>query len=102
MSLYVTDKSKWQVGDRVVCVKTYPPGLRKGDTGTVVRADVGKVLIVHWDEYVSARHSASCNVPDGHGWYLHDESEIALLEPEDLGEINLKGADISCMFGTLF
>ena len=83
------------VGDRVICIKGYGPGVVPGDMGTVIQVfdDPNDPPIVHWDTYRGVRHDAGGRVPKGHGWFVYHQHIEPI--PPDYGDFYQDNADVS-------
>ena len=93
------NKTEFAVNDRVVAVKGDFPGLKKGETGTVVGYDYWGLPIIDWDDFNSDRHDCDGMVKSGHGWYI-DTTYIRHVSPKDLGELpSLEVIDTKFLFG---
>ena len=96
---------KYNVGDRVVCIRAYGEGALVGDTGTVVKVREydEDSPIIHWDEYRRCRHDANGIVPDGHGWFINGTS-IELCKVKDHGEFppNLAPGSMNDLLGGFY
>lgn len=76
----------FQVGDRVVAIKTYGP-VEIGDTGTYVHTH--KHFPKHgvrWDKKGPRKHSCSDHCEKGHGWYMPGEC-LRFEDIPDLGDL---------------
>lgn len=66
---------EFQVGDRVVCVRSFNP-IRRGMTGTICQHKnqslTGKSWGIAWDEYIEG-HSCGGRCRDGYGYRLQEE-----------------------------
>ena len=83
----MTDRNKCQlfVGDRVKSLINDPPGLKKGELGTIIKEDDYGDPMIEWDEYNEHRHDGDGSIKDGHGWYIGTKW-IELAAAKDLGE----------------
>lgn len=77
----------FQVGDRVVCVKSYG-NVEVGETGTYVhKKSLRPEHGVYWDKYHDIRHSCNNHCDKKHGYYV-DERCIKLDTITDLGDFS--------------
>lgn len=79
----------FNVGDKVVSLINDGSGLKKGDTGTIVKLREGSTPIIEWDDFLECRHEAGGYVKDGHGWFIYSIKAIAHAKPNDLGEFSV-------------
>lgn len=86
------------VGDRVQSIIEDFPGLEIGEYGTVVKIREDGIPIIKWDKFCDARHDADGSIPNGHGWFiLNDSIELVRGQVEDLGKLP-ENNDIKFLF----
>ena len=85
----------YQIGDRVVAVVDYYPGLEAGEYGTVIGFDVWDDPMIHWDEFNPERHNYDGEVPEGHGWHVNVSMIELAKEFTDLGDLQSPTEDIT-------
>lgn len=77
---------KYQSGDRVRMIESYPPGVKTGDCGTFIMYDEYNRPVIRWDDYGSWKHDADGMVEMGHGWFV-GEKQFELISAVDLGAL---------------
>lgn len=85
------------VGALVQSVIDDPPGLKRGEYGTIVRILDSGDPYIRWEEFNSRRHDGYGDIHNGHGWFVGRRC-VKLAKATDLGELP-EDSDIKFLFG---
>ena len=71
-------------------------GLKKGESGTVIKVNNVGEPYVRWDKYNKYRHNGYGDIPVGHGWFV-GKKYLERVGTLDFGELP-QNTDIKFLF----